>query len=293
MENEDTIITDESEETVVVDPRTAAINAIAQKVEREEVEELPEEEPEELSEEPEEEEEDVEEEKVSVKVDGQEMLVDRGKIYDAGVRTFQKETAADKRLKEAADREARLQEREQKLAKMEQELLERNNSEPDEVSKKFVEALFSDEEEAAKEFSKLHRTVQKLSEKVTKQEKTEASKAKRDMDSATNHYHSNYRDIAEDADLHASFNRRLQTLAKDDPTGTPTQWIDKAAEQVYERFGKPETEEKEPTKQEMKEKLVKQPKAASSRRKPPPKEKQETRSDVLAGMRSGRAVQSY
>jgi hypothetical protein len=50
-----------------------------------------------------------EEELVTIKVDGKEEQVPLSKIKDAGVRTFQKETAADKRLQEISEREKQLQ----------------------------------------------------------------------------------------------------------------------------------------------------------------------------------------
>ena len=285
---EDTIVTDESEETAeVVNPRAAAMNAIAEKVQRDSEEY---EEPEEVEEELPEEDVFQEPKKVKVKVNGEEMEVDEDKIYEAGVRTYQKETAADKRLREAAELEARLKEREERLAQMEQEIIAKNNEDPDEVSRKFVESLFDDEEEAAREFSKLHKTVQKLSQSDEQRRKREEERAAKELNSATKHYHEQYSDIAGDVDLHAAFNRRLQEEAKNNPDAPASQLVDKAAELVYEKFGKPE-EKEEP--ENPKEKLVKQPKAASSRRKPPPKEKQKTRSDVLADMRGGRGIQSY
>lgn len=85
-------------------------------------------------------------------VDGQEQKVDRDKIYDAGKRTLQKESAADKRLAEATEM---LRKAEETMAKAQKPLPDKDEdtpalSDPDvkTIAKQLVDGDVDDVEEA-------------------------------------------------------------------------------------------------------------------------------------------------
>jgi hypothetical protein len=93
-----------------------------------------------------------EEELVTIKVDGKEEQVPLSKIKDAGVRTFQKETAADKRLQEISEREKQLQAYTQQIIANQQQPQVQKDASPqiDPRIKQWTEAIqFGTEEEAA------------------------------------------------------------------------------------------------------------------------------------------------
>ena len=101
---------------------------------------------------------------VTIVVDGEEQQVPRDKIFDAGKRTLQKESAADRRLQEASRRLKEIELREAKLKHLESEGSRKKNSDPpsddpDEVQLKRAKELLTsildgDDEKAAKELAK-------------------------------------------------------------------------------------------------------------------------------------------
>jgi len=96
-----------------------------------------------------------EEEFVTIKVDGKEEKIPLSKIKDAGIRTFQKETAADRRLQEVAEREKQLIDYTQRLMGMQQQptaqaATAKQPDIPEDISR-IVEAIqFGEKDEAAK-----------------------------------------------------------------------------------------------------------------------------------------------
>jgi hypothetical protein len=233
-----------------------------------------------------------EEETVTLQVNGEEVVVPRSQVEEAGVRTLQKETSADARLEKAASVEAELARREKELEAMEADLLTRDQPEiePNDIGKEFADALYEDEGKVAGVITQITQSIAELkAANVSAAKKVEDDKATENA-RLVKHYHDSYEDIANDADMHSALNRRLSGIAEKDPSLTPSQVVDSAAKEVYEKFGITKVVEKKKTPSDIKQDMPKQPKKASGRKVPIPEKKPKTRSDILKQMQSGRGV---
>lgn len=229
---------------------------------------------------------------ITLKVNGEEVKASRDKVLDAGIRTLQKETAADRRLAEVQSREAELERRRAELDQLEQSLKLKAKDEPDEFGRKFAENLFTNDDAVAKTMTSLKREIDDLKGGVQEVMEKEKSRAQTDMDVAVKHYHSNYLDIASDPEKHEIFNRRLSAIGQTEPSLPIQQAIDKAANGFYEKFGgKPDPEKSSVEK--IKETLIKHPKGGSVRQKAPPEQKPKTRAETLNEIRMKRGVSGY
>ncbi len=224
---------------------------------------------------------------VSLVVNGKTVEVPKEKVFETGVAALQKETAAERKLELAAQKEAELAERQAEIEARAAELAEIEASlniddiEPTELGKEFAEAIFEDDEKVAKVISNIDKRLNALAkkEKLVEERLIREEQAKRQ--DVIKYYHSQYKDIAEDPDMHAVFNARLSRISSVDPTVPATAAIDQAAKEVKERFA---------ASVNVKENLIKQPNSRSARRVAQNKElKEESLSDVLAEMRASRA----
>ena len=236
-------------------------------------------------------------EQITLKIDGTEVLAPKEKVIEAGVRALQKESAADKRLFEASAKEQALNAREQELRRMEQDLLKKRDQQPDQVGREFVDAVFSDPDTAAGTISTLARQVQHISDKVARVEQTEVAKQESVKQSLVQHYHTNYQDIASDEVMNFALNKFRAEVATEDPTLNPIQVVDRAAERVYQKFGRTTVADPEPTdaekRKQAKEKMPAPVKQASARTTPPPEVKPKTPSQIIDEMRRGRGPRAY
>lgn len=293
------IVTDVSEEAdeVVMSPREALVQEIVEDNldVRAEIEGVG---PEYTEEEPIQDEPIEEDDTITLQVMGKEVVVPRSEVEEAGVRTLQKETAADSKLELAASRERELNQRELDLKAMEDDLLRKQmpvDVEPNEVGKAFADALFEDETVVANTISNITKTQANMAKEVLalKAERELIARERADKEVAEKngvikHYHDSYSDISTDPDMHNSLNMRLATVAKENPELTPQEVVDEAASQVYERFGvntNPHSEAKR--------NMIKQPKRAAGRKVAVKEPKPKTRSDTIDGMRKLRGVQPY
>lgn len=235
-------------------------------------------------------------ESVTLKIDGTEVLVPREKVHEAGIRALQKESAADKRLREASEKERSLQAREEELKRMEEALLKKRDQQADDSGREFVDAVFSDPDAAAGHISTLTRQVQGVVEKLDKVEKTEAQRLQDEQQRLVNHYHLKYGDIASDEVMNFALNQFRRQVAAEDPTLNPIQVVDTAAERVYRKFNvtpaAPELTDAEKRKQ-AKERMPAPAKQASGRTPPKPEEKPKTPAQVIDEMRLGRGPRAY
>lgn len=235
-------------------------------------------------------------ESVTLKIDGTEVLVPREKVHEAGIRALQKESAADKRLREASEKERSLLAREEELKRMEEALLKQRDQQADDSGREFVDAVFSDPDAAAGHISTLTRQVQGVVEKLDRVEKTEAQRLQDEQQRLVNHYHSKYGDIASDEVMNFALNQFRRQVAAEDPTLNPMQVVDKAAERVYQKFNvtpvAPELTDAEKRKL-AKERMPAPARQASGRTPPKPEEKPKTPAQVIDEMRLGRGPRAY
>ena len=237
-----------------------------------------------------------------LKVDGLEVEVPREKVIDSGIRALQKESTADKRLAEASAKETQLNARAAELARMEQELLTKRNRqidmEPDEAGRKFADALFTDEEEVAKTITNITRKLADVESKVEKVHQAEEGKKQQAFGDAVQHYHTAHESIASDPDMHLIFNNNLKRIAAENPTLSPTQVVDRAAEHVYTKFGLQRAGEKQQAppgsdRQRAKHNMPAPIKRASARVPAPAPPREKSKADVLDEMRKTRGPRSY
>ena len=293
---EETIVTDDSEDVVDVVEELSMRDKLVSSIVEERIETR--EKPEELLEGELKEEEPIgvieDDDTVTLQVNGQEQTVPRSEVLDAGVRTLQKETAADEKLREAALKETALEERAQELARMEEELLEKQNQqkvEADNAGKEFADAITEfDEDKIAEGYTAI---TARLNAIATAQEKVVAEREfekQSENEKVIHYYHEQYEDISQDPDMHSSLNRRLAEVSTAHPAFTPQQVIDEAAGQVYKKFGISTGKE---TPKDVKDKMPRQPRKAAGRKPREPEVKPRQRSDVIASMRGKRGVQAY
>jgi hypothetical protein len=277
------------EEVVELSPREAMIKEIVTENSSEDLDDREVvEEPEEPAEEPE-----PLEETVTLQVNGEEVVVPRSQVEEAGVRTLQKETAADAKLELAASREQELLLREHELKQMEEDLLVKRDQQevvPDEVGKAFADALYEDEDLVAKTITTITQSIKALEAQNAIAARKAKDQEAAEFEEIKDYYHQTYNDIANDPDMHSGFNRRLTIIGGKNPSYTPRQVVDEAASEVYERFG----QKVEPSpNSEAKRKMPRQPKRAAGRKPAVPEKKPKTRSDVIAEMRGKRGVQAW
>jgi len=227
---------------------------------------------------------DNEAELVELKVNGETVEVPRDEVIEAGIATLQKETAAEARLREAAERAEELRIKEEQILEREAQLRELEESltagEPTDLGKEFAQAIFDDEDKVAQVISDLDRRVKAVSEAERRlTEQLEKTKVKEQQE-VIQYYHTKYEDIANDPDMHVVFNSRLARITAENPNIPATEAIDQAASAVKERFT---------VSRETKEKLARHPSPRNVRRPGPEPIKEETLTDVIEEMRQSRA----
>lgn len=231
---------------------------------------------------------------ITLVVDGTELKAPKEKVLEAGVRALQKESAADKRLREASTKEQALNVREEELRRMEQDLLAKRDQQPDVTGRAFADAIFTDPEIVATTISTIARQVQDVSAKVEKQEQVEVQKQQSTMQTVFNHYLSTYQDIAADEDMHDAANRRFKQIAAE---RTPTTAdVDQIAKDVYQKFGRTTAEppsDPAAVRKQAKENMPAPVKRASARVAPTPAEQPKTLSQKIDDMRRGRGPRAY
>lgn len=162
------------------DQEIKADMGVTEEVTEEEPEEPEVEEPEGELEEPEEEPEEPKEELVTIKVDGVEQQIPKDKIVEMGIRTAQKESAADYRLKQLALKQKELDQREAQVREM---LAKHQEEAPkQEVSQRkqeFAKALIEDEDKAAEMYADSLERVARLEAKFN--ELAESTRANSDF----------------------------------------------------------------------------------------------------------------
>lgn len=258
-------------------------------------------EPEELELEPE-----PEVEMVTIKVDGQSREVPLSEIRDAGVRTLQKESAADKRLAEATEIQRQASEM---LRQAQTPVLLPTPSAPADAeelkaaAKKFSDAIFSGEEDATQaaieDVMKLQQVATPQTPSVSAEEissmvqaTVQQEESRRELASAQLAFAKDFPDIDSDPDLKELANIKTIAIQQEHPEWTPGQVISKAGEEVMSKIkstNTPDNSEVLESRRQRKRSATPPPSAAA--RAPQPKEqKPPTRKDVVAEMQSRRAA---
>ena len=253
------------------------------------------------------------EEFVTVKVDGVEQQVPLSKVQEAGIRTLQKESAADKRLEEAArlraEAEAALnaaQEAQQRL--QQQQVLLPSPPEPDAeelkaVTEEVTSAIYSgDEEELKKAIAKLA-TVQAQQPQVVvppvPQEEIaavvhstfEAERQRAELEAAQRQFAKDFPELDSDPDLRELTNLKTAAIQQAHPDWTFSEIITHAGNEVRSKLARePEKSDPLENRRSRKRQAAKQPQSAGVRVPKKPEPKPLTRSDIVREMQKRRPV---
>ena len=295
-------IREDVEQTVEIDPHNLEINknrlnimeSIADSLEEEESSELQEQEEEESGQETEQVEEAPEEpeeekpETVKIKVDGKEQEVEKDKIYEAGIRTLQKETAADKRLEEAT---AKSKKADELLSQLQEKItqLPQGAAESEAQQSTDVELLdkirYGDEAEAKTAMEELL-TRQKATyeEKTNQVEQRVQHIENQQLQAVLTRLQSEYEDIFSNDILYGAAKHQVdELLLKGNPNTYDTykQALDTVRETVK---GFTKTDPNLAEKTEKKRKIV----PAAGTQAKLPAEKEETTEDIIMQMKKKR-----
>jgi hypothetical protein len=298
MEEDDSIVTDEQEgavEETGSDPKGR--NAVLQSILERNFAGPQEEEPTTPE---------LEEEEITLKVLGNEEKATKAEVLEAGdgdievgKRVLQKERAANEKLKLINEREQELQRetarrqqeinaRVEDLRRLEESLLTKQRVEPDQLGRKFAEAILTDDDTVAEVITSLNRDIQALKQDVTTVRNREEQKERETTNNIVKHFHTGYQDIATDEVMTFAFNKFRADVLQAEPD--PFKATEKAALMTYQKFGIIGETAKPSTPADVKRKLAPQVQRASARVKTPDPPKTKTHSEELDEMRKSRSM---
>lgn len=256
---------------------------------------------------------------VTIVVDGEERQVPRDQVYQQGIRALQKESAADKRLAEAAERMKAATEYERRVqqqveAQLRTKVREENEGEP--LSKKQDEAiqakarkiidkiLDGDEDEAAaalaEAMSGRGNSTPAIDQNTLAQEVTQRVQRDLDVQAGVAAMKEKYPHIEKDIQLWNMADQETAKVQQEHPGWKPSQVILEAAKRVDEWVkgvgggGQPSSDTPAPSgKAERKRTMEKIRTAASAKVPSEPEKRPPSRSDVVANMRKQRGLPGY
>lgn len=255
-----------------------------------------------------------------IKVYGEEREVPEDEIIEAGIRAYQKETAADERLREAAERQRMLEQKEAELRELEQQLQGRNEEpareparEPakesaqddDDFIDTIVDRLYGGEDEARQAVKDLiaraqHREDRNFSEQeiaalvqkevdrretATRQEQTV-----REIEQANAWFSDNYGWVESDPKLNAFAESQVRRLRSEHPHYGPQELVEavgKEVESFVSTFKGHSSNQSLDSKREAKRRTDNPP-AAKGRMPSPPESKPKTKRDTFAEIAKAR-----
>lgn len=243
-----------------------------------EAEEQPEEEPQE--EQPEEAPRDVE----VLKVDGQEIEFEKDKIYEAGRRALQKETAADKRLEEATRLYKEAQERFNQLSPRDADT---PNSQPSGEDAELValsqKIQFGDEREAAEAIRKIQEQG-----RVSEEQIAAVVEQRLELKEAQRFFLETYEDIANDPYLMEIARAQEDKKRKAGSTLPYRELYKEIGDEINAWREKVAPKKDDFSEKQAKKSTVTNLSAANVKSAAPEKEKAESVQDVIDGMRKAR-----
>lgn len=263
--------------------------------EREPAEEEEEDLEEEIEDEPEPEEPEVE--YVTVTVNGREQKVEKSKVLEQGIKTYQKESAADLRLREAAERQRELDRREAEL----RQLLEKTQAPDNQVSElkeRLSKALLEDEEEAATIIADavaymqdLDNRTKALAEDYGRSKEIISKQQRSEREKLQSLFKREFSDLAQDPFLANKVNARTAEILAESPDMPHDEIVLKAGNEVREYlaglFGKEEAPEPDP--ETVKRKMPRQPKRAAGRKPGKEEPRPKTTAEIIADMAQKRS----
>jgi hypothetical protein len=256
---------------------------------------------------------------VTIIVDGEEQQVARDKVYEQGIRTLQKESAADKRLAEASQKFRDAQDYEARVRKQVEEQLrtqQRQDNEGQPLSKKqdadvkakarqiIDKILDGNEEEAADALAEAMTGRQESTPGFDEQHLVQeaAKKVQRNLDRQTGvqQFQERYAHIVNDPNLYEMADQETIKLAKENPDWMPSKVILEAGKKVDDWLksvgGGPKDKSDTPpsSRKAERKRTTDNLKTAKSAKVPKePEKRPPTNSEVVARMRKSRGLPNY
>jgi hypothetical protein len=254
---------------------------------------------------------------VNIKVNGQLMRVPRSQVEEAGIRTLQKETSADRKLEALSVREQHLRDREAALSVREQQMrtppiTEQQQADADvddsQIEEKVRESLTKvydgDLDAGAEELTKLiagnRQQRQQTGQQVDVNQVAAQVQQRLDINDARRVFSQEFPELAVNAQLNGMADVEAVRLKQEDPRRSYRDVVREAGQIVRDKIkamAAPYYEEQTPDngfqgKREIKSTTEQlRPRSTASARAPKKKEpKPETRSEYIARMRSQRGL---
>ena len=236
---------------------------------------------------------------ITIKVDGEEQQVTQAYVIEQGIRAAQKESAADRRLRIASEKEKEIRAREQQLMQYAQQVQQQASTtaapEAKERAKKLIEGIFEGDEDAAIEAAaNFLGTPQAIPDTPRINPDDIAAQVLRSVDlkQAIGAFDEQYADITSDPILRGLANEFSGQLLDTHPEYTPSQNLTEAGKLTHDwmqQRGMRMAEEGESLRVAAKQRAVgNKPRTAHGRSIKPREAPPPTRSDIVAQMRKAR-----
>jgi len=228
-------------------------------------------------------------EMVTIKVDGEEREVPRDDIYEAGIRTLQKESAADKRLAEASEILKLAKEKAEKPLEIEDPDLSEDQDGEDDFGKRFVKSFYEGEEdEAAEIVNELAKKINQRGETATEEELVNKAVFEMERRSAMSEFQQDdkYAKINDDKALFARWDNETGMLRQEHPDWPLLRVAQEAGDRINNMVGNNVQQTSLDAKRAAVGKTVKP--TASVRSQGEPEYKPKTAAEIVAEMRKDR-----
>lgn len=249
------------------------------------------------------------EEMITIKVNGQEQQVPRSQVLEHGVRTLQKESAADKRLAEASNLMRQAQSYEQQVRQLEQEILVKQAqstgkapsrvdvTDAKERARQVISKMMDGEEDEAADLlaeivSGRDTATPPIDAQRIATEAAELAGQRIETKSALKQFNAEYPDILADPYLYELTDQETIKVQREHPEWGLSEILQEAGSRVRQWKGGIGEKETGLSETEQRKRGAQKPiRAASARAETPPEQAPPTRSDVVANMRKQRGLE--
>jgi hypothetical protein len=250
---------------------------------------------------------------VTLKVNGEETEVPAEKVLDAGIRSLQKESAADKRLEEAGQKMSDLDAREQRIETREQELkaakIGKPGGEPapsapadvpakpdenlDEQAETLVDELWSGDKEKATGAVKtiLERSnaaTPTPNQQVSAEDVATIVEQRQEASATLKRFYERYPEVENDVNLYNIVNNESKRIYKEHPEYSLEELMMESGKYVMDKYGGKVVDDTGFVEKVVRKEQTDTVTGADVTRQPQPEEEQKSRKQVVSDMREDR-----
>lgn len=249
------------------------------------------------------------EEMITIKVNGEEQQVPRSQVLEHGVRTLQKESAADRRLAEASELMRQAQSYEQQVKQLEQEILAKQEqstgkapsrvdvTDAKERARQVISKMMDGEEDEAADLlaeimSGRDTATPPIDAQRIAAEAAELAGQRIETQNVLKKFNTDYQDILADPYLYQLTDQETIKIQQEHPDWGLPEILQEAGNRVRQWKGGIGGKETGLSETEQRKRGAQKPiRAASARAEIPPEQVPPTRSDVVANMRKQRGLE--